>query len=326
MALKVKILHCQGVSIMGGNRGQPSFVSIRYIFRRGWHLRGIWAEITEQITFLTSAQSTLAGRVGIDYSVWSKGSCNTERTGQTSLRCWFNQTDCWFNQTDKFSLLNTWWKLWLHSPHTTTQSFPPLQSTLVSDWHLKQASMTWRKKCYYKQRDRDSRETYLNSANGASITLNVPAPHRHCIPLLQCEHSLTPPIPLLTTIHLGCLLSFHVFLSEKQPTYRGIKAVWWTNSDTSGNIEAFLNCTRCPQHQNHPNENTQIHSSSTWHLLDHLTKLPKHLHQYQIPILINCRNQQQFVQATSFSSNASCSLPTLPKVIHPLLAIDIVLT
>merc|ERR550519_158061 len=39
-------------------------------------------------------------------------------------------------------LMQHWWKLWLHSPHTTTQSFPPLASTLVSDWHLKQASIT----------------------------------------------------------------------------------------------------------------------------------------------------------------------------------------
>ena len=42
-------------------------------------------------------------------------------------------------------LESTWWKLWLHSPQTTTQSFEAddsLESALDSAWHLKQASIT----------------------------------------------------------------------------------------------------------------------------------------------------------------------------------------
>ena len=69
MALKVKILHCQGVSMVGGiNRGQPHVVSIRYIFffKRLTSSGQYGAQITEQITFLASVQSTLAGRGGID--------------------------------------------------------------------------------------------------------------------------------------------------------------------------------------------------------------------------------------------------------------------
>ncbi len=38
--------------------------------------------------------------------------------------------------------LLAWWKEWLHSPHTTTQSFPPRASTLVSDWQRRHASIT----------------------------------------------------------------------------------------------------------------------------------------------------------------------------------------
>ena len=43
-------------------------------------------------------------------------------------------------------LMQHWWKLWLHSPHTTTQSLAAeesLESALDSAWHLKQASITW---------------------------------------------------------------------------------------------------------------------------------------------------------------------------------------
>ena len=42
-------------------------------------------------------------------------------------------------------LMQHWWKLWLHSPQTTTQSLEAedsLESALDSAWHLKQASIT----------------------------------------------------------------------------------------------------------------------------------------------------------------------------------------
>jgi len=55
---------------------------------------------------------------------------------------------CWQRGHLLFCLIHNdiqhWWKEWLHSPHTTTQSFPPRASTfVVSDWHLRQASITW---------------------------------------------------------------------------------------------------------------------------------------------------------------------------------------
>ena len=40
-------------------------------------------------------------------------------------------------------LMQHWWKEWLQSPRTTTQSFRPLWSSLFSDWHRRHASMTW---------------------------------------------------------------------------------------------------------------------------------------------------------------------------------------
>ena len=55
---------------------------------------------------------------------------------------------------------------------------------------------------------------------------------------------LSPSSPPLTLVS-----SVSISLSEKQPTYRGIKAACWTNSDTPVHIMSLLNCTRCFQHQ-----------------------------------------------------------------------------
>ena len=64
---------------------------------------------------------------------------------------------CWQRGQRLFCLIHRliqqWWKEWLHSPQTTTQSLlpiDPLVSTLDSPWQRRQASITWKVKARQK--------------------------------------------------------------------------------------------------------------------------------------------------------------------------------
>jgi len=83
----------------------------------------------------------------LEYKLWKVPSLYFASFLKHYFPSFWTVHSCWHRGHRLFCLIHRlmqhWWKEWLHSPHTTTQSLPPRASTLDSDWHLRQASITW---------------------------------------------------------------------------------------------------------------------------------------------------------------------------------------